>query len=75
MKFLKAHLNSQGQAAVEYIIVLLFSVLIMVKIVNLFGDFFSDSLGNLGHVLSINLKVGVCKDRCFHSGYKNGYGQ
>lgn len=67
--------NSKGQAALEYILVLIFSVVVLVKIVNTLGTFFTDSVGNLGHVLSVNLKVGVCKNYCYFSGYKNGYRQ
>lgn len=67
--------NSRGQAAVEYLLVLTFSVLVLVKIVNVVGTFMTDSVGNLGHVLSVNLKVGVCRNYCFFSGYKNGFRQ
>jgi len=65
--------KSKGQAAVEYLFVLVFMVLIAAKIVTRFNDFFRDSVGNLGHVLSRNLTVGICPSECFFSGYKNGY--
>jgi hypothetical protein len=65
-------LGNSGQTAIEYLLVFLFSVMILVKVVNAFAAFMGDSVGNLGHVLSINLKVGVCRERCFFDGYKNG---
>ena len=65
--------KNAGQAAVEYIFILLFSIMMLVKIVSLLSDFVGDSVGNLSHVLSINLRVGVCKTQCFFGGYKNGY--
>jgi hypothetical protein len=64
--------TNSGQALVEYVLVLLFSVIILVKIINAFANFMADSVGNLGHVIGINLKVGVCQSRCFYDGYKNG---
>jgi uncharacterized membrane protein len=66
-------INNAGQAAVEYIFILLFSVMLMVKIVDVLSSFIGGSVGNLGHVLSVNLRVGVCKNHCFFGGYKNGY--
>ncbi|MBY0516140.1 MAG: hypothetical protein K2P81_04485 [Bacteriovoracaceae bacterium] len=65
--------KSTGQAAVEYLFVLVFMVLIASKISARFNTFFRDSIGNLGHVLSQNLSVGVCKSNCFFAGYGNGY--
>ena len=67
--------KSRGQAAVEYLFVLVFMVLIAAKIVNRFNSFFRDSVGNLGHVLSRNLSVGMCPTECFFNGYKNGFKQ
>jgi hypothetical protein len=63
----------KGQALVEYMFVMLFIIGISVKLVGSFTDFFRDSMGNLGHVLTLNLMVGVCADDCFFSNYKNGY--
>ena len=65
--------SNAGQAAVEYIFILLFSVMLMVKIVDVLSGFVGGSVGNLGHVLSVNLRVGVCKTHCWFGGYKNGY--
>lgn len=66
-------IDQKGQALIEYLMVLVFISLIAGKMVTTFSDFFRDSLGNLGHVLTINLNVGVCKKECFFAGYKNGY--
>ena len=71
-KFTKSF-KSAGQATLEYLFVMLFIVSISVKMVGAFSDFMRDSVGNLGHVLSMNLTVGVCKDQCFYGGFKNGY--
>jgi hypothetical protein len=62
-----------GQATVEYIFILAFALILGFKISNLFTNFFRDSMGNVGHVLSMNLTVGVCPRACFFSGYVNGY--
>ncbi len=65
--------KNAGQAAVEYIFILLFSVMMLIKIIDLLSNFIGGSVGNLSHVLSTNLRVGVCKTHCFFGGYKNGY--
>ncbi len=57
----------------EYLFVLVFMVLIATQILNRFNVFFRDSTGNLAHVLSTNLMVGICDQHCFFAGYKNGY--
>jgi hypothetical protein len=62
-----------GQATVEYIFILAFALILGFKISNKFTNFFRDSMGNVGHVLSMNLTVGVCPRSCFFSGYVNGY--
>jgi hypothetical protein len=67
--------NQQGQAAVEYLLVLLFVVMVSLKMVGSFNDFLRDSTGNLGHVLSQNLIVGICDQLCFFANYENGFGQ
>ena len=65
--------RSRGQATIEYLFVLIFLVLVSTKLIGAFTDFMRDSVGNLGHVLSMNLTTGVCKDQCFFSNYRNGY--
>ena len=65
--------SNGGQATVEYIFILAFILLISVKVTNLFTGFFRDSMGNVGHVLSSNVTVGVCAHECFFAGYVNGY--
>lgn len=62
-----------GQALIEYMFVMLFIIGVSVKLVGSFSDFFRDSMGNLGHVLTLNLMVGTCEKDCFFKGYKNGY--
>lgn len=64
---------SAGQATIEYLFVMVFIVSISIKMVGAFSGFMRDSVGNLGHVLSMNLSVGVCSKQCFYGGFKNGY--
>lgn len=56
---------------IEYLLVLILSVMLSIQIVNRFTDFFRDSMGNLAHVLTINLMTGVCERECLYQGYKN----
>lgn len=64
-------INSVGQATIEYLFVLIFIVGISLKIVGTFSDFMRESVGNLGHELSVNLSSGVCETICYFPGYRN----
>jgi len=66
--------NYLGQATVEYIFILAFALILGLKISNIFTDFFRKSMGNIGHVLSTNVTVGVCPQECYFAGYVNGHG-
>jgi hypothetical protein len=66
-------LKRSGQATVEYIFILAFAIFLGLKVTNLFTNFFRDTMGSVGHVLSTNLIVGICPKDCFYSGYANGY--
>lgn len=65
--------SNQGQATVEFAFVFVFVALILFTVVRSFSDLATSSYGNLAHVLSRNLVVGVCSSECFFSGYRNGY--
>lgn len=65
--------NPKGQAMVEYLLVVVFLITLTIKVVGGFTDFMATTVGNLGHVLTYNLTVGVCQDECFYSGYGNGF--
>lgn len=65
--------NNFGQATVEYILLLAFLMTISLTLVNSFTGFMTSNIGNLSHVLSYNLSVGVCREECFFSSYRNGY--
>ncbi len=65
--------KSRGQATVEYIFLLAVIVFLAFKLVATFTTFFRDSVGNVGHVLSVHLNVGVCPEGCFFGGYRNGH--
>ncbi len=69
------NIKSDGQATLEYLFIMVFVLTLSLKLVGSFSEFMRDSVGNLGHVLSTNLTVGVCKKECFFSGYRNGYGK
>ena len=69
----KKSFKNLGQATVEYLFVMIFIISISIKMVSSFSEFMRDSVGNLGHVLSMNLTVGVCAEQCFFGGFKNGY--
>lgn len=66
------HLFSKGQAVVEYLLLVVFLIILTSKLALSFTDFMRDSVGNLGHVISLNLTVGVCADECFFTDYENG---
>ena len=66
--------KSSGQAIVEYLLILSFAVVVSFKIITTFKDFFQESMGSLGNILTIHLMTGVCKKDCFFAGYKNGRG-
>jgi hypothetical protein len=65
--------SGRGQATVEYIFILAFIVFLAFRATSIFTNFFSDSMGSVGHVLSGHLTVGICPTECFFAGYENGY--
>lgn len=65
--------KSSGQAMVEYLFVMLFIIIISVRLVGSFTDFMRDSMGNLGHIMTMTLTTGMCKNMCFYSGPGNGH--
>lgn len=65
--------SSKGQATVEFAFVFLFVSILLFNIVRSFTDLTRDSYGNLAHILSQNLIVGVCPEECFFSGYINNF--
>ncbi len=66
-------MKQSGQALVEYLIVLLFIGIVGNSAIIAIRDFTTGNIGQLNHVLSRNLTVGVCANDCFFSNYKNGY--
>lgn len=64
--------NKNGQALIEYLIIMAFIALISTTFATRVGSFFGRSIGNLAYTLSSQLNVGVCKQNCFFSGYVNG---
>lgn len=65
-------LHSRGQATVEYILLVAFLLILASKMIGGFTDYMSGTVGNLGHVLTYNLSVGICKKDCYYPGFFNG---
>ncbi len=65
--------TKSGQAMIEYLLLVIFLLILSTKMISGFTDFMRDSIGNLGHVLSVNLTTGICEEECFFKGYKNGF--
>lgn len=70
---MKIILKPIGQATVEYIFILAFAIFLGSNFLIKYSEFFSNSMGSIGHVLSSNLTVGVCPTECWFKGYENGY--
>ncbi|MFT6630807.1 MAG: hypothetical protein ACJAS4_000749 [Bacteriovoracaceae bacterium] len=66
------YLISRGQAVVEYLLLVVFLIILTSKLALSFTDFMRENLGNLGHVVSLHLTVGVCPKECFYGDYMNG---
>jgi hypothetical protein len=66
-------LKFNGQATVEYIFILAFAIFLGSNFILSYSEFFSNSIGNISHVLSTNLIVGVCPSECWFAGYENSY--
>ncbi len=66
------NLPQRGQALIEYLLVLVLIMILASKLALGFTDFMRDSIGNLGHVISLHLSVGTCREQCFFDAYKNG---
>lgn len=65
-------MNSRGQALFEYIIVLAFTVLVLGRFLNTFGEFAADSIGRFNVVLGFHLTTGLCASECWAGSYLNG---
>lgn len=70
---MKINVKSSGQAMVEYLFVMLFIIIISVRLVGAFTDFMRDSMGNLGHIMTMTLTTGMCETQCFFTGPGNGH--
>ena len=65
--------TQNGQATVEYILILAFVLIVGFKIASTFTNFFRDSMGSVGHALTMNVTIGVCPQQCYFEGYVNGF--
>lgn len=64
--------NFLGQALLEYLIVLAFSMLFVTKFMGAFGEFAADGLGRFNVVLTLHLTTGLCQQDCWSGSYING---
>jgi hypothetical protein len=70
MKLKKSN-NAFGQALIEYLLLFSFMTFISIGLVRGLGKTLINSVGNIGYELSEQFSVGVCKELCFYTGYKN----
>ena len=64
---------NSGQAVLEYLLVLVITLLIASRFVGEVSDSAQNSFGKIAHYLSVNLTTGACENECFFQGYKNGH--
>ncbi len=64
-------MNNLGQALLEYLLLMVFGVLLTTNVVGTLSESTSEKFGRLAHVLSINLSTGVCEEACFFRAYEN----
>ncbi len=72
MNLLNIKTNDEGQALIEYMLILIFVVTLGAKVSKSFGGFMGDSFANIGHVLTLNLRVGICEKQCLYPRFYNG---
>lgn len=64
-------MRAQGQALIEYLLLFSFMTFITISMVKGLGKTIFKSVGYLGHELTEQFTIGVCKKECFYGGYKN----
>lgn len=65
--------RGHGQATLEYLIVIIFSLMIGIKIIEGLQFFIGSTMGRLAFQLTVKLTSGVCKKNCFYEVFDNGY--
>ncbi len=65
-------MSNLGQALLEYLLLIVFGVIVASNLVKTLSESTGNKIGNLTHYLSESLTTGVCERECFFSGYKNG---
>ncbi len=63
--------SQRGQAVIEYILIFAFITFLSVSFVKSLNLIMTNSIGSLAYELTEQLTVGVCKQRCFYSGFEN----
>lgn len=64
--------RSSGQALIEYLLLFSFMTFISIGIVKGLGKTMLKSVGYIGHEMTEQFTVGVCKSLCWYSKYANG---
>jgi hypothetical protein len=67
----KSKRATAGQALIEYLLLFSFMTFISISMVKGLGKTMLSSVGIMGHELTEQFTVGVCKELCFFSGYTN----
>jgi hypothetical protein len=68
---IKKKSKAHGQALIEYLLIFSFMTFISINMVKGLGKTLLKSVGFLGYELTEQFTIGVCKEECFYSGYKN----
>lgn len=71
MKFKNQIRVDSGQALIEYLLIFCFMAFIATTMVKGLSRTMLASVGAIGYELTEQLTVGVCKELCYFSGYKN----
>jgi hypothetical protein len=62
----------RGQATIEFIMILVFTVIIAASVVGFMKSYLSGTYGDFPYVLSKYLSTGSCDTECLYKGYYNG---
>jgi len=65
-------MSNLGQALLEYLLLVVFGVIVASNLVSSLSESAGDKVGNLTHYLSESLSTGICQRNCFFGGYDNG---
>ena len=64
--------SKEGQATVEFLLVLLFLMVLAWQFFKYIGLFVGNHIGGFGYHLTDFLATGVCENHCVFHGFQNG---